>query len=54
VQAGVPHDQIAKLMGHTSTAMITRVYGRMPPDDLQRLLDARLGLACVTPAVAAE
>jgi integrase len=43
VQAGIPYEQVAKLMGHTSTAMISRVYGQMPPDDLQHLIEARIG-----------
>lgn len=44
-QAGVAPSLIAPAMGHTSSAMVERVYGRLPADDLARLLGAAFGAA---------
>lgn len=33
-QAGVPHDRVAKLMGHGSTVMIDKVYGHLSKENL--------------------
>src|SRR5262249_1620872 len=37
VQDGVPLDVVAKLMGHASSAMVYRVYGRFTPAALAQL-----------------
>jgi integrase len=37
VQGGAPLEVVAKLLGHTSTAMVYRVYGRFTPDTLATL-----------------
>ncbi len=42
VQAGVPPHVVAKLLGHTTTAMVDRVYGRQTADSLDLLLSAAL------------
>jgi len=39
VQAGVPLEKIAKWMGHASTVMVYRVYGRSTPEADKLLLD---------------
>lgn len=44
-QAGVSSELIAPAMGHTTTAMVQRVYGRLPPEALESLLRAALGSA---------
>jgi hypothetical protein len=55
-QAGAGNDLIAQAMGHVDSRMVERVYGRMQPDDLARLLEQRTGQARAelpqTPAVA--
>lgn len=38
VAAGVSHDVLRRAMGHTSTAMLDRVYGRATPDQLAELM----------------
>lgn len=38
VSAGVSHDVLRRAMGHTSTAMLDRVYGRMAPEHLAELM----------------
>lgn len=47
-QSGAGNELIAQMMGHTDTRQVERVYGRMTPDDVGRLLDeqmtARAGL----------
>jgi integrase len=42
-QAGVSAELIAPAMGHTTTAMVQRVYGRLPPQALEALLRGALG-----------
>ncbi len=42
VQAGVPPHIVAKLLGHTTTTMTDRVYGRQTADSLEVLLDDAL------------
>ena len=42
-QAGATNDLIAKVMGHTSSRMVERVYGRLPAADVARLLRERVG-----------
>ena len=37
VQDGVPLDVVAKLLGHSSAAMVYRVYGRFTPNALAEL-----------------
>ena len=37
VQDGVPLDVVAKLLGHSSAAMVYRVYGRFTPSALAEL-----------------
>lgn len=41
VQAGVPFDIAAKFLGHSSTAMLFRVYGQLAAADVGRLIDER-------------
>lgn len=38
VSAGVSHDVLRRAMGHTSTAMLDKVYGRMAPEHLAELM----------------
>jgi integrase len=38
IEDGVSHEVCARMMGHTSTAMVSRVYGRSRPESLERLL----------------
>ena len=38
VQDGVPLDVVAKLLGHSSAAMVYRVYGRFTPNALAELV----------------
>lgn len=38
VGAGVSHDVLRRAMGHTSTAMLDKVYGRMAPEHLAELM----------------
>lgn len=38
VQAGTPLEVVARLMGHSSTAMVYRVYGRFTPGTLAKLV----------------
>lgn len=42
VQAGVAPHIVAKLLGHSTTAMVDRVYGRQTADSLDTLLKASL------------
>ncbi|MFD0979274.1 tyrosine-type recombinase/integrase [Tropicimonas aquimaris] len=35
VEAGVPMDRVAQMLGHSNTAMTEKVYGRFSPDHLQ-------------------
>lgn len=42
VQAGVPPHIVAKLLGHTTTTMVDRVYGQQTADSLELLLTAAL------------
>lgn len=42
-QAGATNDLIAKVMGHTSSRMVERVYGKLPAADVARLLRERVG-----------
>ncbi len=42
VQAGVPPHLVAKLLGHTTTAMVDRVYGRQTADSLDTLISESL------------
>ena len=42
VQAGVPPHIVAKLLGHRTTAMVDKVYGRQTVESLETLLDAAL------------
>lgn len=42
VQAGVAPHLVAKLLGHTTTAMVDRVYGRQTGESLAALVDAAL------------
>jgi integrase len=42
VQAGVAPHLVAKLLGHTTTAMVDRVYGRQTADSLEQLIRAQL------------
>jgi integrase len=42
VKAGVPYDIAAKFLGHGSTAMLTKVYGQLAPEDAARLIDQRM------------
>lgn len=42
VQAGVPPHLVAQLLGHTTTAMVDRVYGRQTTDSLGLLIDEAL------------
>ena len=42
VEAGVDHDVVRRLLGHTSTAMVDRVYGQPKPEALGKLADAKL------------
>lgn len=41
-QAGVPLEDIAKMMGHTSTAMVERVYGQDTPEAMKNRVKASL------------
>jgi len=34
LRAGVPNDRVARLLGHTTTHMVDRVYGKLRPEDL--------------------
>lgn len=43
VQGGVPAFTVAKLMGHTSPAMVHRVYGRLSDDSLRQAADKMPG-----------
>jgi hypothetical protein len=43
IQAGVAPHVVARLLGHSTTAMVDRVYGRTGHEDLARLLDSQLG-----------
>ena len=52
VQGGTPLDVVAKLLGHTSTAMVYRVYGRFTPSTLARLVIAPMPPANDAPATA--
>lgn len=42
--AGVQKDVVATLLGHTTSAMVERVYARLRPSDLARLMANQLGL----------
>lgn len=42
VQAGVAPHLVAKLLGHTTTAMVDRVYGRQTAESLAGLIEAQL------------
>lgn len=42
VQAGVAPHLVAKLLGHTTTAMVDRVYGRQTAESLASLVEAQL------------
>jgi integrase len=42
-QAGVPLDDIADLLGHTSTTMVRRVYGQDTPQALEQRIRKSLG-----------
>lgn len=42
VQIGVPPHIVAKLLGHTTTAMVDKVYGRQTVDSLETLLETSL------------
>lgn len=42
LQLGVPMEVVAKVLGHSSTSMLYRVYGQLGADDLGRLIDSRL------------
>ncbi len=42
VQAGVPPHIVAKLLGHKTTAMVDRVYGRQTVESLETLLNAAI------------
>ena len=42
VQAGVAPHLVAKLLGHTTTAMVDRVYGRQTAESLDGLIEAQL------------
>jgi site-specific recombinase XerD len=42
VQAGVPPHIVAKLLGHKTTAMVDKVYGRQTVESLETLLEASL------------
>jgi integrase len=48
VQAGVAPHIVAKLLGHTTTAMVDRVYGRQTAESLAGLIEAQLA---TTPTV---
>lgn len=39
VEAGVPMDEVAQFLGHTSTAVTFRIYGRFSPTHLRRAAD---------------
>ncbi len=43
VEDGVPHELCARLMGHSSPAMVGRVYGRSRPQTLEDLLSIHYG-----------
>lgn len=47
---GVSLETIAPLMGHTTTQMVQRVYGRLDPDELAARLHAELGARCIAGA----
>jgi excisionase family DNA binding protein len=42
-QAGVEPQLIGAMLRHTDSRLVERVYGRIPADDLGRLIDARSG-----------
>jgi integrase len=42
VQAGVPPHLVAKLLGHTTTAMVDRVYGRQTAESIEALVEGSL------------
>lgn len=42
VQAGVPPHLVAKLLGHTTTAMVDKVYGRQTAESIAELIDRSL------------
>lgn len=43
VRSGVAPHVVARLLGHTTTAMVDRVYGRTDAGDLATLLDMQIG-----------
>lgn len=49
VQRGVAYELVAKVMGHASTTMLMKVYGRLPTPGLGSLIEERLseGLSAV-------
>jgi hypothetical protein len=44
-EEGVSAELIAPAMGHTTTAMVQKVYGRLTPEALRTLLGVALGVA---------
>lgn len=44
VQAGVPPHVVARLLGHTTTAMVDRVYGQQTTESLADLVNRGLGI----------
>ena len=42
IQAGVRNDLVAKVLGHTTTVMVDRVYGKYDPHHLKALIERNL------------
>ncbi len=49
VQLGMPLDVLAPAMGHASTAMLQKVYGRLAPEHLADRMRAAVGLSANDP-----
>jgi hypothetical protein len=45
VKRGAPLNVVAKVMGHASTAILDRVYGRLDSHDVDCLIEMRIGSA---------
>jgi hypothetical protein len=43
VKGGTPLNLAAKILGHKSLAMLTKVYGQLDHEDIGRLINAHMG-----------